>query len=142
MCPPLADFGWQIFLRTETKVESAEFADSVFTGFIYPTSASFKDVTDLVLPECKKLLDEIVLPNKVIKTTMRKLCVGVFDFDGDGKRKLAVINVHFKKQALTKKLYYFTVVLDYCSLITHTHTHLLLNTELNRRAWPSSVLCS
>lgn len=90
--------GLDVFIRIGSASTAKSVADSVFTGFIYPRSVTFKDATDQLLPQCAQLMSSIGLPERVATTTLQKLCIGVFDFEGKGERKLAVVNVHLKKQ--------------------------------------------
>ena len=89
--------GLEVYLRMGSASDASTLSDSLYTGFIYPTTSVFKDATDEVMPKCTKLMSEIGMPERVAATTLRKLCVGIFDFEGNGERKLAVINVHLKK---------------------------------------------
>jgi len=110
--------GFQVYLRTSSSSApdgaspsaSLSFAESVFTGFIYSSTLRFKDVTDDLHANCRKLLEDLEMPSDVddavredfIHTNLRRLCVGVFSSapteGAVGGRKIAVANLHLKSQ--------------------------------------------
>merc|ERR1712232_378636 len=70
------------------------------SGFIYAGVEQFEDVTEKIRSDLKKFLEENQVEQKVIKTTIRKLCVGEFTMEaGYPVPEIAVVDFHCKSFA-------------------------------------------